>query len=92
MWFHIVMCGERMPNITLSLPEDIYRIVKEHREIRWSEVARRAIEDYAKKLALLDALTEKSELTEEDIMHLDETIKERIYAYYKGKRRHETDN
>jgi len=75
-----------MPNITLSLPDDIYRIVKEHREIRWSEIARRAIEDYARKLALLDALTGKSELTEEDIMHLDDKIKEGIYRYYMEKK------
>ena len=44
-----------MPNMTLALSEDVYQIVKSHREVRWSEVARRAIEDYAKKIALLDA-------------------------------------
>jgi hypothetical protein len=75
-----------MPNITLSLPEDLYRIVKEHREIRWSEVARRAIEDYARKLALLDALTSDSELTEEEIMELDEKIKKGILKHYEGKK------
>ncbi len=74
-----------MPNITLSLPEDLYRVVKEHREIRWSEIARRAIEEYAKKLALLDALTSDSELTEEDIMELDARIKEGMMKLY-GKR------
>lgn len=73
-----------MPNITLSLPEKVYRIVKEHREIRWSEVARRAIEEYAKKLELLDALTENSELTEEDIKKLDKKIKEKLYKRYAG--------
>ena len=73
-----------MPNITMSLPEEIYRIVKKHREIRWSEVARRAIEDYAKKLELLDALTENTELTEEEIKKLDEKIKEELYKRYAG--------
>ena len=43
-----------MPNITLSLPKDVYQIVKTHKEVRWSEIARKAIEEYAKKLALLD--------------------------------------
>ena len=81
-----------MPNITLSLPEDIYRIVKEHKEIRWSEIARRAIEEYARKLALLDALTENSELTEEDIMLIDEKIKESIFRHYMETERNETDN
>ena len=68
-----------MPNMTLSLPKDVYKIVKEHREIRWSEIARRAIAEYANKLALLDALTANSELTEEDVMKLDEKIKKGIF-------------
>lgn len=76
-----------MPNMTLSLPDDIYRIVKVHKEIRWSEVARKAIEDYARKLAVLDALTEKSELSDEDVMALDATVKagvaERVADYYR---------
>lgn len=80
-----------MPNITLSLPEDIYAIVKQHKEIRWSEVARRAIEDYARKLVLLDALTSGSKLTEEDILKIDERVKEGIYRYYLEKK-NETGN
>jgi hypothetical protein len=75
-----------MPNITLSLPDDVYSIMKEHGEIKWSEVARRAISEYAKKLALLDALTKDSELTEEDIMELDEKVKKGIYNHYKRKK------
>jgi len=75
-----------MPNITLALPEEVYRVVKVHREIRWSEIARRAIEEYARKLTLLDALTADSELTEEDIMRLDEKVKEGILKYYVGKK------
>ena len=71
-----------MPNMTLALPEDVYQIIKNHNEIRWSEIARRAISDYAKKLALLDALTAKSELTEEDIMKLDLKIKKGIHKHY----------
>ena len=74
-----------MPNMTLSLPDDVYRIVKNHKEIRWSEVARRAIEEYAKKLSLLDTLTEKSELTGEDITDLDEQIKMNLGTHYRRK-------
>jgi len=32
-----------MTHITLSIPEELYRLMKKHREINWSEVARRAI-------------------------------------------------
>lgn len=79
------MCDVPMPNMTLSLPEDIYKIVKTHKEIRWSEIARRAIEDYAKKVTLLNAMTAESELTEEEIMVLDEKIKSGLQKHYRSK-------
>jgi hypothetical protein len=74
-----------MPNMTLSLPEDVYRIVKAHNEVRWSEIARRAIEDYAKKIALMNALTQESDLSEDDIMALDPKVKAGIQKHYKSK-------
>ncbi len=80
-----------MPNITLAIPEDIFTLMKKYSEIRWSEVARQAIERYAKKLALLDKLEyeakmkkfdeilKDSTLTEEDVMALDEKVKESLF-------------
>ncbi len=79
------MCGDAMPNMTLSLPEDVHRIVKAHSEVRWSEIARRAIEEYAKKIALLDTLTQHSAIAEEDIMALDAKVKEGIQKHYRQK-------
>jgi hypothetical protein len=78
--------------MTLAIPEDVYEIVKIHKEIRWSEIARRAIESYAKKLAMLDAITSKSELTEKDVMELDEKVKKGIYARYMEKKSHAARN
>lgn len=74
-----------MPNMTLSIPEDVYKIVKAHNEVRWSEIARRAIEEYAKKIVLLNAMTQKSELTQDDIMELDPVVKAGIQKHYKAK-------
>ena len=39
-----------MPNITLSIPEDVYRRMKKYREVRWSEVVRKAIMEYLRRL------------------------------------------
>ena len=39
-----------MPNITLSIPEELYRKMKKHPEVRWSEVARKAIIEFLRKL------------------------------------------
>jgi len=32
-----------MANLTLSIPEELYRRMRNRRDVRWSEVARRAI-------------------------------------------------
>lgn len=67
-----------MPNMTISVPDDLYEIMKKHREIKWSEIARRAMWEYAKKLELLDKLLENSELTDEDVSELAKKIKKGI--------------
>ena len=39
-----------MPNITLSLPEKLYRKMKMYPEIKWSVVIRKYLEEYIRKL------------------------------------------
>jgi len=39
-----------MTNVTLSIPNEVYVKMKMHKEIRWSEVVRRAINDFIGKL------------------------------------------
>jgi len=51
-----------MPNITLSIPQKIYKKIKQHPEVKWSEVARKAILEYLKKL---ENITTTDELLEE---------------------------
>jgi predicted CopG family antitoxin len=68
------MC-EVMPNITISVSEELYTTIKKHRQVRWSEVARRAMELYAKKLSLLDKFLKNSEMTEEDAIEIGRKIK-----------------
>ena len=63
-----------MANITLSLPEELYQKLKNHPEIRWSEVARKAIQQYLDELELLDKLTSKSQLTDDDVRDLSDLI------------------
>ncbi len=67
-----------MPNITLSISEDLHNIVKEHNEIKWSEIARRAILEQAMKLKLMDKLVQKSKFTEKDVEEIDHKIKKGI--------------
>ena len=62
-----------MTHITLSIPEELYRLMKKHREINWSEVARRAI---IEKLLAIKAGEEG--LTREELAMLLEATGRRI--------------
>ncbi len=39
-----------MVNMTLAIPEQLHKTMKKHSEIKWTEVARQAIERKAKML------------------------------------------
>jgi metal-responsive CopG/Arc/MetJ family transcriptional regulator len=67
-----------MANITLSLPEELYQKLKDHPEIRWSEIARKAIQHYLDDLELLDKLTTNSSLTDDDVRELSDLIDTKV--------------
>ena len=65
--------------------------MKKHAEIRWSEVAKKAIESYINRLNTLeqlerqtvldhfDEILKNSELTEDDVAKLDERVKQGLH-------------
>ena len=63
-----------MTNMTLAVPEELHKIMQNHKEIKWSEVARQAMWIQARKLELMDKLLAKSELTEEDALKIGRKI------------------
>ena len=67
-----------MVNMTLSIPEELHRLIKKHNEIKWSEVARQAMWIQARKLQLMDNLLVNSELTEKDVEKIGKNIKREI--------------
>lgn len=71
-----------MPNITLSLPESVHKVVKKHGEIRWSEIARAAISSHAAKLELMDRIAVKSKLSMKDVEEINEKVKEGLLRRY----------
>ena len=64
-----------MGNITLSVPEEVHKEMKHFSEVRWSEVARKAIIDKLETLHLAERLAKKSKLTEKDIKEFSKKIK-----------------
>ena len=64
-----------MGNITLSVPDNIRKQMKHFSEVRWSEVARKAIIERLEILQLAEKLAQKSKLTEKDIEKFNKKIK-----------------
>jgi len=67
-----------MVNMTLAIPEDLHKIMKEHSQIKWSEVARKAIQEQARKLELMDKILAKSTFTEKDAEEIGKKVKKEI--------------
>ncbi|MDP4012835.1 MAG: hypothetical protein Q8R00_04500 [Candidatus Nanoarchaeia archaeon] len=64
-----------MGNMTLSMPDDVQEKMKQFSEIKWSEVARKAILERLESLILADKLAKKSKLTKKDVEEFSKKIK-----------------
>ena len=73
-----------MVNITLSIPDDVYLKMKDHSEIRWSEVARKAIVERiesAERMRWADKVLKDSKLPPERIKELSKKINRAATLY-----------
>ena len=64
-----------MTNMTLAIPEELFRKMREFREIRWSEIARQAIEKRVENLEIMNRIASKSKLREKDVLEIGKRIK-----------------
>ncbi len=67
-----------MPNITLSLDPATYKMIKQHADVNWSEVARKAFRRRARELHPWDELLSESKVTERDALRTGDQIKKAI--------------
>ena len=67
-----------MSNLTLAVPEDLEQIMERHKDVKWTEVARQAMWEKARKLELMDKLLAKSELTEQDALEIGREVNKGI--------------
>ena len=72
-----------MSNMTLAVPEELHKIMKSHPEIKWSEIARQAMREYATRLQMLDDITIKSKFTEKEASEMGEAMKRDLALRYK---------
>ncbi len=66
-----------MPNMTFALPEALHREMRKHKDVRWSEVARRAIAREIDRIHIYDRLLAKSQLSERDAIEIGRSIRRR---------------
>lgn len=67
-----------MPNVTVSVPEELKQELDKLPEVNWSEAIRNFLSEKVKResfLRKLDKMLEKSKLTEEDALELGRKIK-----------------
>jgi len=64
-----------MANMTLSIPDELHKKMKKLSEIRWSEIARRAIEQRIDDLEVMNKIACKSKLTKKDVEEISKKIK-----------------
>ena len=75
-----------MPNITLSISDELKKQLEELPELNISESMRKFLSEKVKRALLLkklDKILENSELTEEDCLKLGDKIKEDVLKRYK---------
>lgn len=72
-----------MPKMTIRIPEDLKHEVNKHKEINWSEVARKSMWQFLKKLELADSLVSDSELMKEEAKELSQKVKHDIAEHYR---------
>jgi len=63
-----------MVNVTLSLPDDVWRRMKSFPEIRWSKAVRNVIEDKLDSFEEAEQLAGKSRLSGKDTARLSKKV------------------
>ncbi len=63
-----------MANITLKIPNDLHEKIRNHAEIRWSEVIRQLLQKKIEQLELMNQIIKKNKLTKEDIDEISKKI------------------
>ncbi len=64
-----------MVNMTLAMSEELHSKMKHFPEIKWTQIARKAIENKIKDLETLEKITSKSKLTQKDVETIGKKVK-----------------
>ena len=68
-----------MTNIHVAIPNELHKRMKQHSEIRWSDVVRKSITQKVEMLEVMDQIAKKSKLTKKDIEEISEKINKETF-------------
>ena len=71
-----------MVSVTLSIPQKLREKMKEHDEIRWSDVMRAIIQRKLEELDELDRIASKSKLTQKDVDEISAKVNEGMAKHF----------
>jgi len=64
--------------MTLAVPQDLKRVMDAHKEVKWSEIARQAMWNHARKLQIVEKILSKSKLTENETIEIGREINKAV--------------
>jgi O-methyltransferase involved in polyketide biosynthesis len=67
-----------MVNMTLSIPEKLYKEMSQHTELKWSDIARQAFERKIHECKWMEKVLQKSMLNEQDAEEIGHKIKQEM--------------
>lgn len=73
-----------MDNVVLHIPSDLKRQMQKF-EMDWEDIALNAIAEKVRQISLLEAITEKSKLTENDAVEIGRKIKKAMWEKHYSK-------
>jgi hypothetical protein len=73
-----------MANLTLSIPDELKKMMENFSEINWSEVARDSIKKKIAKLNFIKTLRIDSEISPEEASNLGREVNELLLKHYKS--------
>lgn len=79
---HLVVDGDEMGTMTITLPEDLEKTMKEFK-LDWTEVARRALIDKALKLKKLKRFSSKIRISDKIAKEFTDKISEAVAGRYR---------
>lgn len=68
-----------MGNLTLALPNNLQERMRNHSDIRWSEVVRKSIVQKLELLEIMEKIAQKSKLTKKDVDEISRKIKKETF-------------